>query len=385
MNSREKFILTMEFDASSPAPLYEFGYWVDTVRRWYREGLPCLEGISAAVPGGEGVGGFLPAKKHKCKDVEKFIKIDKALQRIEVESWFFPKFEPRVLQELKDGTSVIIDEMGIKKRIGKQNDSIPEYCDWPVKNNEDWERLKTERLNPKDKGRYPEDLEKLTEKHENRDYPLTMGMGAPIGFFGSLRYLLGEVKLFTCYHDNPELIKTIIDYLADFWIELWYPVISYIKPDCFHLWEDMCYKTGPLISPQFFRQFMLPAYKKLTGFLKENGIDVIFVDTDGNCWELIPLFIEGGVSGLYPMEVAAGMNVVEVRKAFPRLQITGGIDKRALAQNREAIDSELESKIPFMVKKGGYIPHIDHNIPPDVPFQNFLYYRRRLEELTGLR
>lgn len=246
--------------------------------------------------------------------------------------------------------------------------------------------MKAERLNPKDKRRYPEDLEELAEKYKNRDYPLTMGaIEAPMGFFGSLRYLLGEVRLFTCYYDNPKFIKSIIDYLADFWIELWHPVISHIKPDCFHLWEDMCYKTGPLISPEFFRQFMLPAYKKLTGFLRENGINVIFVDTDGNCWELIPLFIEGGVTGLYPMEVAAAMNVVEVRKTFPRLQITGGIDKRVLAQDKEAIDRELESKIPFMVKKGGYIPHVDHNIPPDVPFQNFLYYRRRLEKLISLK
>jgi len=376
----------MDFDTSYPPPLYEFGYWADTVRRWYGEGLPWVVGIPETIPGGEGVGGFLPGTKYKCEDVEKFIKIDKALERIEVESWFFPKFEHRVLEKLEDGTSVVIDEMGVKKRIGKQNDSIPEYYDWPVKNNQDWERLKVERLNPKDKGRYPEDLERLTGKYKNRDYPLTMrAKGVPLGFFGSLRYLLGEVRLFTCYYDNPELIKIIIDYLADFWIELWDPVISYIKPDCFHLWEDMCYKTGPLISPAMFRQFMLPAYKKLTGFLKENGIDVIFVDTDGNCWELIPLFMEGGVTGLYPMEVAAGMNVVEIRKAFPRLQITGGIDKRVLAQNREAINQELEYKIPFMVKKGGYIPHVDHNIPPDVPFQNFLYYRRRLEELTGLR
>lgn len=75
---------TMEFDTSCPSPLYEFGYWADTVRRWYREGLPCVEGISEDIPGGDGVGGFLPAKKYKCDDVERIIKIDKALQKIEM-------------------------------------------------------------------------------------------------------------------------------------------------------------------------------------------------------------------------------------------------------------------------------------------------------------
>ena len=71
------------------------------------------------------------------------------------------------------------------------------------------------------------------------------------------------------------------------------------------------------------------------------------------------------------------MNVVEVRKSFPELQITGGIDKRALIQGKEAIDKELESKISFILKHGGYIPHVDHNIPPDVSWNDFIYYRQK--------
>lgn len=87
------------------------------------------------------------------------------------------------------------------------------------------------------------------------------------------------------------------------------------------------------------------------------------------------------MTGLFPMEVAAGMDVVEVRKKYPTLQIIGGIDKRALAKGKRTINEELEAKIPFMLKKGGYIPHVDHSIPPDVPLENFVYYRNRLEEI----
>lgn len=169
--------------------------------------------------------------------------------------------------------------------------------------------------------------------------------------------------------------------MVDFWIELFSPILSKIKVEWFNMWEDMCYKTGPLISPDLFREFMLPAYKKFTGFLRDNGVANIIVDTDGNCWELIPLFLEGGVTGLFPMEVAAGMDIVEVRKSFPKLQIIGGLDKRVLAQSKEDIDKELESKIPFMLKKGGYIPTGDHLIPPDVSLENFIYYRHRIEEI----
>ena len=107
---------------------------------------------------------------------------------------------------------------------------------------------------------------------------------------------------------------------------------------------------------------------------------VIAVDSDGDVWKLIPLWMEGGVNTLYPFEVAAGMNVVEVRKAFPDLGIIGGIDKRAIVNGKKAIDEELEGKLPFMLKHGGYIPTIDHQVTPEASFENFTYYRHKLEE-----
>jgi len=75
------------------------------------------------------------------------------------------------------------------------------------------------------------------------------------------------------------------------------------------------------------------------------------------------------------------MNVVEVRERFPRLGMMGGIDKRALIEGKAAIDRELEAKIPFMLKRGGFIPTIDHLVPPDVSFANFKYYREKLNQM----
>jgi len=380
VTSREKFLATMDFDTFTPPPLYEFGYWAGTIRRWYQEGLPQMDGIPPDIPSGKSVGGSLPFKV-ECKDLERVVNFDKPAVIFPVKSWIFPEFKVEVIEEFKDGSKIIVDEMGIKKRIGKENDSIPEYYEWPVKNRDSWERFKLKRLNPATPGRYTDNLNGAVEFYKNRDFPLMMG--GEVGFFGPLRYLLGEVKLLTSYYDQPDLIKEMINYLVDFWTEVYHPLLSKIKPDCFLMWEDMCYKTGPLISPEIFKEFMLPAYKKFTSLLKGNGVDIIIVDTDGNCWELIPVFMEGGVTCIYPMEVAAEMDVVEVRKKFPELQMTGGIDKRVLAKDKSSIDRELEGKIPYMIKQGGYIPHIDHNVPPDVPFENFVYYRKRLEELIG--
>ncbi len=145
----------------------------------------------------------------------------------------------------------------------------------------------------------------------------------------------------------------------------------------------MSFKNGPLISPELFREFMVHAYRKVTDVARSHGVDIVLVDTDGDCSLLIPLFLEGGVTGIYPFEVQAGMDVVAVRQAYPELQILGGIDKKELATAPERIDAELERRLPNMLKTGGYIPMADHQIPPDVSYENYLYYRRRVAEMAN--
>jgi uroporphyrinogen decarboxylase len=151
-----------------------------------------------------------------------------------------------------------------------------------------------------------------------------------------------------------------------------------------YFWEDMCYKGGPLISPKMFREFMLPRYRRITDFARGYGVDVVFVDSDGDVSQLIPLWIEAGINGIYPMEVAAGMDVVQLRREYGKdLLMTGGIDKRVLAAGPAAIEEELELKIP-LVEQGGYIPHIDHAIPHDVPYEHFAYYWEKKKALLGI-
>ena len=107
---------------------------------------------------------------------------------------------------------------------------------------------------------------------------------------------------------------------------------------------------------------------------------VILVDSDGNLDELIPLFLEAGLTGIWPVEVQAGNDLLEIRSRYPRLRILGGIDKLKIARGREAIDRELEDKMPFMLARGGYIPHLDHLTHPDISWPDFHYYRNRLKE-----
>jgi uroporphyrinogen decarboxylase len=125
---------------------------------------------------------------------------------------------------------------------------------------------------------------------------------------------------------------------------------------------------------------MLPYYKRLIDFLKSRGVKIILLDTDGDCNSLIPLYVEVGVTGMYPFETLCGMDIVKVRKEYPNLQMMGGIPKSEIAKGRDAIDRVLEP-VEKVLETGGFIPFGDHFIPPDVRWEDFLYYRRKLNEL----
>ena len=122
---------------------------------------------------------------------------------------------------------------------------------------------------------------------------------------------------------------------------------------------------------------MLPYYREFISWAKGFGDYKVLVDSDGDVRQLIPLFLEAGVDGMLPFECSAGMNVCDIRREYPELIIAGGIDKREIGKGREAIDRELESKLPFMFESRRYLPSLDHHVPPEVSYADFLYYLER--------
>jgi uroporphyrinogen decarboxylase len=143
----------------------------------------------------------------------------------------------------------------------------------------------------------------------------------------------------------------------------------------------MAGRKGSLISPKMVRDFMMPNYRKIKEFADANDIPLISVDSDGNISELVPIMAENGVNYIYPLEVQAGCDIEEYRRLYPRLGIGGGLDKRAMALDEEAIDGELD-RAERMLSLGGYIAGPDHVVPPDVPWENYRYFMRGLRRLV---
>ena len=265
----------------------------------------------------------------------------------------------------------------------KDGSSMPQYLEYPVKSRHDFEKIK-EKFDPDHPGRVPGNFEQKIKEYKERDYVLQIG-GTPFsGFYSVLREMMGVKAVSICFYDDPKLIIEMLEFFTDYYIKLDSKLISKVDIDYFYIWEDMSFKNGPLISPELFRKYILPYYKKFTSAMKEYGAKNFFVDTDGNCEKLIPLFIEGGVTGLLPFEVNAGMDIAKIRAQYPKLVVMGGIDKTALPKGKDAIRKEVE-KARKVILTGGCIPYTDHAVPPEVSLSNYKFFRNELKRHLNCR
>jgi uroporphyrinogen decarboxylase len=259
---------------------------------------------------------------------------------------------------------------------------MPKYLDRPVKDWRTWREYK-KRLDPDTPERWPSDWASFVETTNNEDTPVCLLLG---GYFGILREFMGLENLLYTFYDDPGLIEDMMEQMLCLQMGVEQRVLKNLRVDRVRFWEDMAYKSGPMISPAMFKRFMIPRYKKICDYLSSKGIDIIHVDSDGNIGELIPIWLDKcGLNFHWPLEVASNMDAVELRKRYGKELILGGnIDKRVFAQGENAIREEVMKKVPFLLETGGYLPSIDHIIPPDLSFGNFRYFVNLLREIGGM-
>ncbi len=386
MNSREKFLSVMKMPdgdySGVKIPRVEFGYWAGTLRRWFDQGLSMIEPVPDKISDGIAIMAnkniYSQMEKAGDVNVQPVFGLDQYLTKFPVD--YSPMFEVEVLD--KTDTHIIYkDEYGVTNKNDINKTSLPMELGHPVKNRKSWEQYKQYYSPDTIRKRLPPEWENLARRLKDRDFPIRLG-GTNGGFLGFPRQIMGITGYMIALYDDPGLIHDICNTFLEFLLEYYGAIASDIDIDCLLIWEDMAGKKGSLISPAHFREFLTPAYKKMVSFAKDAGIDIILTDSDGYVEDLIPLIIETGVTGMYPFERAAGNDLLRIRKNFPDFQILGGIDKRVLFldSSKDRIDVELDI-VKDMLKKGRYIPHVDHFVSQDCTWNNFTYYRNRLNEI----
>ena len=382
MTARETFLRTMRFEKGSQSLKAEFGYWTTTVKRFLREGMPRVQEIPGTLSDNGTISGAEKADPAGVEftdlNVRSCFHLQSYAAKFPVN--YSPLFPVKVLEEDAESRT-FIDQYGITKKERKTGTSPPLDIRFPIASRKDFEAY-TEHYTRDFSARLPRDWKRLCLSLPTRDFPIRLG-GFPYGFLGLPRHLLGTEGLFFMMYDDPQLVKDINDFFLRFVMDYWSPIIETLRPDCVMIWEDMASSTGSMISREAFREFLSPFYVRMVDFLKQHGVENIHVDSDGYIEELIPLWVELGVTGLFPMERKAGNDLLRVRRRFPRLQMLGGVDKRILESGKEEEDIDRElATVGRILAQGGYIPHIDHHVPDDSCWKNFKLYREKLNALV---
>lgn len=368
MNHLERFYAVMDYQTVDRVPNWELGVWPQTKERWETEGLDTTRFHWQWFPGEAALG----------MDPKEFVLFYKGL---------IPSFEYEELEE-DERTVTFRDALGRIRKALKEGSingarmSMDTYIDFPVKNMEDWKDIKR-RLDPTSPQRYEPNWQVTRLKGwRERQHPLIFGPNtATEGFYWFAREMMGTENLTYAFYDQPELVHDIMEHQMNFLIEGARPVLEQTTIDYVVFSEDMAMKTGPLISPRLYKTFIFPRLKKVVEFYKSHGTRYVAVDTDGNPEALVPMLMDAGVDILWPLERAADQDPVRLRKKFGRsLVLWGGVDKRVLTQEKDAIDAHLKALIP-LIEEGGYIPIIDHTVPPDVSWDSFCYYMEQKDKL----
>ena len=348
MNSKDRYWATTHFAPVDHPFQWEMGPYEETLKRWRKEGLP--EDSNWYLYGGYDRFEVAPVNPHLC-----------------------PGFEVETLKEdevyeiYRDGDGVIK-----KKLKDVPPPAMPQYLDYPLKGREQWPDFRR-RLNPNSPARFPPHWDSVKRQYGNRDFPLGINAGS---LYGWLRNWMGVEGISYLLYDDRAFVEQAAEETADCILGVLDKALDGMQYDFAVFWEDMAGKGGPLISPRHYRHIFVPHYQRITDRLRQAGIEIMMLDSDGNVEDLIPIWLDLGIQFIYPMEVAAGMDVVALRKLYGHnLVIGGGMDKRILASTKAAIRDMVEEKIPLL-REGGYVPGCDHAMPQDIPWENYLYYRQ---------
>jgi len=321
MNSRERFIKTMQYGKPDRVPYFEEGIRTDVLRAWKKQGLSSEAEFARRFP------------------------VDKR-EEVELDPMPEPKTWPESVVELEDFRK----ELESKKSGGRARRWTGRARNWRVRDH-------------------------VLMLRAHRGFFLSMGV------YDWRRF--ADVARLTV--KDPELVRQTMKLHGDFAVRAAERVLQEVEIDAAVFTEPIGGNDRPLISPRMYEDFVLTSYEPLLGLLRQHGIETIIFRTFANSRLLVPSILKWGFNCLWACEVNIDeMDYRGLRREFGRdLRLIGGIDLDVLRGDKESIRREIEEKVPPLLEDGGYIPLADGRVREDVPFENYVCYRQLLERLIG--
>lgn len=365
MTLRENYLAALSFKPYEKLPVVRFEHWPQTIEKWRREG-------------------YLTAEEPQ-NDFQLAVK-----QGFDFPVWhnafgganaLSPSFEPRIIEELPDGSIKRLGADGVVILEMKDCYSIPKEIDHLLVDRRSFEEHFRFRLQYSDSRIDFKRLD-LAIKNRNPEYPSQFFLGS---FFGCIRNWTGVEGFSYLLADDEALFDEIVAMVGDVIFRMAQRIFEYgYRPDICLIWEDICFKNGPLVNPKMFAEKVGPQYKRVCDLVRRYGVDIIGLDCDGMIDALLPIWLENGVNTMFPIEIGTwNGNIKTWREKYGQaVRGIGGMNKLVLERDYAAIDAEIE-RIRPLVELGGYVPCLDHNITPGATWDNVRHYCDRMHKVFG--
>ncbi len=344
MDSRERVLAALHHKEPDRVPIAD-SPWMTTLARWRREGLPPDVDVGEYFGydfAGFGANTTLMLPEETLEETDDYI-IQRNANGVTLKNW-------------------------------KTKTSTPAMLDFTLDSPEAWAELK-----PKvdyHSGRLLWETDKpLYEKacRQGKFVHIFFVIG-----YDELSSIVGPERLLPAMLSDPDWVEDMFRTFMDLKIACTEEMLAAgYEFDGAFVCDDLGYRNGPFFSPEIYRELLFPHHKRLCDLFHSHGWKVI-LHSCGNVNIHVPALIEAGFDCLQPLEVKAGMDLVQLKKDYgDALAFMGGIDVRAMADpDPHVIEDEIRTKVPFAKKGGGYIFHSDHSIPDNV---SLAQYRRVLD------
>ena len=283
------------------------------------------------------------------------------------------------------GNQTFLNEWGIRQQMPRGGSSY-QIVDFPLKEAtiEDLEEYPWP--DPLDEGLVEGIEEEAKELYEHSDYAVVGSSGLSQSIFEQSWYLRGMDTLLMDFMTDKEFAHALLRKVTEVQKVKYGRFLDKVGKylDVVRVSDDLGMQTGPLMSPQLYREMIKPYHRDYFSFIKAKTDAKLLLHCCGSISMLIDDFMDVGVDILNPIQVSAvNMNCPNLKKEFgDRLSFWGAIDTQQILPcgSPEEVKEEVRGRIRELGLGGGFIPSAVNSIQHDVPPQNIVAMVEAIKE-----
>ena len=172
--------------------------------------------------------------------------------------------------------------------------------------------------------------------------------------------------------DEPDLVGDVVDWLGASQLAVLEILLQHDCVGTVWLPDDLCYNSGPMVSPRVYRKYIWPWYQKIVERCHQADLPV-GLHSDGDLGRLLPDLVACGFDAIHPFEPPMNDIVAVKRQWGRRIAVAGNVDlKNTLcAGTPEDVETEVRAKVEALVPGGGWLLGSSNSIPDFVPIENY--------------